>query len=198
MHETRGGSPSSARDPRKETAKALSALRDNGYYTQPSPGLWRRTVKPGPNDDDLEDNVDENIAEISVGEGSQCVYAWYLPTYREMASIKNEKTYPMKVGRSRNLAIERIAESIGYTPETFALGFMILTDSPEDWEKLLHSLLNLKNRHIDKAHGTEWYQTNPEELKRIYEVQNALIESPASEGANGKPENVVTLPKKGN
>ena len=173
IHEDHGGLPCAAKDPQKEAAKALAELRDQGYYTQPHVGRWRRSEKIAPDDEALGDSIQE--AEVTVGDGDQCLYAWYLPTYRKMANINDEPTFAMKIGISGRAAIERISESMGFSPEPFALGFMLLTDNPQDWESLYHSTLNLKGRHRERAHGTEWYNTNPQELLEIFECHNKLF-----------------------
>ena len=65
----------------------------------------------------------EGEAEVSLGDGPECVYGWYLPAYRELASLKGERRFAMKVGTTINSPSERM-RYIGTSPEKPVLGFV--------------------------------------------------------------------------
>jgi len=117
---------------------------------------------------------EEERPEITVGEGPQTVYAWYLPTSRQLAVLKGEEHFPMKVGYTHSNPYQRMLSHIGTAPEKPVLGFVWKTDHANHMEKWLHIELTMRHRHILPASkgelgalGQEWYRTNPEELREI-------------------------------
>ena len=93
--------------------KALSRLVDEGvvmspifsYYTLIGEDSESIATIPidSPIDDDLADSLDEEIAEenafeLEVGDGSQTVYTFYLPTFRDAAEAQGKDRWPIKIG----------------------------------------------------------------------------------------------------
>ena len=106
-------------------------------------------------------------AKITLGDGEQSVYGWYLPTYLQMAEMKEEDLFPMKVGRTVQDPQKRMKSHIGTAPEQPLLGFELKVNDAENWEGWLHVELIARRRKIDEALGDEWFRTNPGELRRI-------------------------------
>ena len=165
VHVSLGGEPPIAKSPQKEASKAVALLRDQGYYEQRGTGYWCRTEKAAPDEASREEELGH--IEVSIGEGDQTIYAWYLPAYRKLAALENRESYPIKIGRTEGESIERITDSAGYSPEQFKVALELRCDDAANWERLLHSYLKLCGRHLADAIGTEWFETNPDELEKF-------------------------------
>ena len=57
-------------------------------------------------------------------------------------------------------------------PEIPIVEFVINTDAASLLENMLHSILKVRGKHIENAPGTEWFNTNPEEVIEIIEFVN--------------------------
>ena len=118
----------------------------------------------------------EATAEVTLGEGEQSVYGWYLPTYRELAELKGEAHFPVKVGRTtKAVPYHRLTAHLGTSPEKPKLGFLWRTDNAELWEKVLHIKLRQRGQHMTEALGNEWFWTNPQELREIVRAMAAKM-----------------------
>lgn len=149
----------------------LAELKNKGLYVNPTHGYWERTdISP-----ETEGDPSEVEVEVTVGDGSAAVYAWYLPAYRELSEKRGAVRFPMKVGRTSRDAAMRVQESAGYLPEKLKIGFSLKTDNASEWESLIHAWLKLAGRHIDDAVGTEWFNTSPEELKKVHSAIQCSI-----------------------
>jgi len=80
----------------------------------------------------------EGEAEITIGEGLESVYGWYLPAYRELAALKGETHFPMKVGTTTAKPFRRMQAHIGTAPEKPVLGFVWKIKHAQVLEKWLH------------------------------------------------------------
>ena len=109
----------------------------------------------------------ERRADLTMGTGPQNVYGWYLPAYRQLAELKGEKRFAMKVGTTLTTPRRRMTNHIGTAPEKPVLGFVLKIGEAGEWERMVHQELKERGRHIATALGKEWFRTNPDELRRI-------------------------------
>ncbi len=113
---------------------------------------------------------------IERGVGSQELYALAFPSMRQLAAIKGESVFPMKIGYSANEddgALGRIRslilEAAAY-PEKPSVMLIYRTWDGRKLESHVHKQLRQKQRNVGSALGKEWYLTNPAELLEIIEM----------------------------
>ena len=139
-------------------------------------GVWRRLDDPPPIPSHAEAKAaPEATAEIGLGEGPECVYGWYLPAYRVLASMKGETRFPMKVGMSTGKPFKRMRDHIGTAPEKPVLGFVWRVTHADLLEKWLHRTLAQRKQYLPDALGEEWFLTTPEELREIVQDMAATM-----------------------
>lgn len=102
------------------------------------------------------------------------MYFYYFPAYKELASHKNEKTFPIKIGKSKSEPKNRVNEQSGTAlPEKPYLFMEVKTVDCSSLEQNIHSLLNLKGVKSTLAVGNEGFITNEDSLLLILEaIQN--------------------------
>lgn len=104
-----------------------------------------------------------------IGQGEECVYLYWYPSFEELARVKNEKQWKCKLGRSTRDAMSRINEQCGTSsPEAPCIGLVIKSDKSQLLEKVLHDVLKFKTRHLSDGIGKEWFITSPNEVLSIY------------------------------
>ena len=103
----------------------------------------------------------------------------YLFHYPDAESEENN-IYPCKIGNTRQSVEHRIRSKMdewGYDemPEV-RLKLCVSIDECEAWEKIIHGVLTLHDRWINKAEaeqkglkGKEWFYTSSDEVRSIYE-----------------------------
>jgi len=181
-HLNSGGLPPTG-EPKKQFSKAMNSLVKSGLVDRPAQGLYRLSEnsdtpveKALPVEKVLEETTLAN-AEVSIGEGSQTVYGWYLPAYRQLAVLKGESRFAMKVGHTERDVITRVTEQTGTLPERPVFGFRLKVDDAARWESRLHDWLRHNDHHCKEAIGDEWFDTSPEELACVYEKLAAAYQS---------------------
>lgn len=104
------------------------------------------------------------------------VYLFYYP---DAESAKNQ-IYPCKIGSTSQSVRHRVKSIInqwGYDemPE-MPLCIPVPIDKEAVWEDIIHGVLKLNNRWINKQKaerlclkGEEWFYTSPDEVKSLYE-----------------------------
>ena len=103
-----------------------------------------------------------------IGSGNQFVYLYYFPTYRLYTKLTGSTDWPCNIGRTRGDVKDRVSQQIGeQLPEKPKIALIIRTDDCEALEKKIHE--KLKRENLEDAVGTEWFLTNPAEVKRIFE-----------------------------
>jgi hypothetical protein len=119
------------------------------------------------------------LLDFAEGSGREVVYAYYNPREKELAAHRGESVWPCKIGRtSRADPWDRILEQSG-TDGSFQPRLMCFyTDIGFRLETHFHQ--NCKR--VEGALGSEWYLTNPEELKAQYQV---FCGGPAPVGGSG-------------
>ena len=112
----------------------------------------------------------------TIGEGSESVYLYYCPAYKERAESrfpawKNQQVpYECNIGRSTRTATTRVNEKIKNLPEKPILALTIKTDKSELLEKIIHTILIYHDRQCEDANRTDWFYTTPEEVEKIFKA----------------------------
>ena len=96
------------------------------------------------------------------GEGSDIVYGFTLPHYKET------DTYPVKIGYTSGILRTRMSAHSTACPEVPEVLFAIRTDDGASLEKLIHGILDFRGSRLLNSGGSEWFQTNTEEVLGIY------------------------------
>ena len=204
FHLDAGGHAPTADDGKKEFQKALAGLRREGILEKAGEkkhGWWVRTERTLPVEAEVATLVFDRTDIITRGDGPETVYAWYLPISKELAGLKNQTTFPMKIGHTRRTVNDRMRESVGIVPDSPEVGFVLKVANAHLWERLLHTILRVCNRHLPPGMvtGSEWFTTNPEELGRIVDafhhlMKAELIPSAVKEGSVVDLENIYSDP----
>lgn len=178
-HQTNGGAPASATDVISVCKKALSHLQSRGVgRSVPNAyGMWiieGDVESEDPNleelDDDAELAEDPAIAEY--------VYVYDLPTYAEHAAVVGNDRWPHKIGYTAVSAESRIAGQVGTAlPEHPRIVVTVPSDKALALEKALHAILEVRGQRITTGPGTEWFMTNPDEVRALidYIVSDQVI-----------------------
>lgn len=169
IHRTGGGSFVSDGHLISAVKKGLTNGVTSGRLVRPRSGWYALGQQGAVAIPELEPAVrapatNERGFDCVVGRGSGQVYAWYYDTYRELTELKGEQHWPCKIGRSETGAGQRIREQTGYAPEQPHYALLIRTDQSQQLESHLHGFLASRGRRLPNAIGTEWFNTNPEEV----------------------------------
>ena len=114
--------------------------------------------------------------ERTLGEGKELVYAYYYPSYRDLAELRNEPGWPIKIGRTSSDLESRITSQVATTgvPEVPTIALVFHTDHSRWLEQYLHGALGLRRKHLVEAGGQEWFLTSPNEIEELYSFAIAL------------------------
>ena len=124
--------------------KALSGLKTAGLALNSSGYWWFRQslnedfantndnlekhsaeTEIQPNPEDRESPAADHPPCVEIGTGSQAVYAYYFPSYRELAGQKRDDFWPMKVGKATVDVQTRIREQgVTALPEAPVVAFL--------------------------------------------------------------------------
>jgi hypothetical protein len=110
---------------------------------------------------------------VESGIGDQEVYAYTFQSLQELAKLKKESRYPVKVGYTadRNAgSIERIRSQIceaAAFPERPSVLLVHHTWNGRRLEAAIHKRLRDQGRHIVTGAGAEWFETNDVEIRAI-------------------------------
>jgi hypothetical protein len=118
---------------------------------QPRPGVVIRDVKT-----------------FGCGIGSEYVYCYSYPTYIEVAKLKQEQRFRIKVGKADGDPIGRIHQQIGGNRTALSeLPVVLLifqTLASRHLERWLHKRLE----RASDAGGSEWFYTSPDEIVELF------------------------------
>ena len=177
-HKKRGGSMVDV-DSISCMKKALQTLKERGAVETPAYGLYKLINKTTQADDvpkkvlsTIESKESDSLfmPEVVHGNGSNCVYVYYYPAYKELAEAKGETRWLCKIGLSTVEASMRVNQQSGTSmPEKPVIALEFKTDNPSELEKALHSMLSIRGHKSAPSPGQEWFRTNPEEIKVIYD-----------------------------
>lgn len=183
-HERLGGLPSTTQTD-MQMKKALRDLQSHGLVEKTGGyGIWRFTeAEDDAETQDLETLPDEPDAPEAVGqvipvqrwfgEGTQLVYVYSYPAYEELARVRGDATWPIKIGRSSRVSLDRILSQIGTgNPEWPVVHLAIKCTDSEALEQTLHRVLKLRGDWRE-APGSEWFNSSPE---LVLELLRGLLE----------------------
>ncbi|MEZ5939898.1 MAG: GIY-YIG nuclease family protein [Planctomycetaceae bacterium] len=116
--------------------------------------------------------VDVSQANV-IGGGAEWIYAYTFPHYEQLAAARNEAYYPIKVGMStQDNVVDRINQQISSSSTAIAeraiLRLVFRINDSRDFERYLHQKLTSLGRHKKDALGKEWFNTNQQELERLF------------------------------
>ena len=160
IHVERGGA--TAETVVHPVVNALNWLKDRELANNPNPGdgMWEIYGEPEGNGDEIR----------RIGTGNKSVYVYYYPAYKERAELREEDTWPCKIGCTESAnPIHRILEQPRTAmPEKPKVALVIRTDRQTELEDAIHQLLD--SDHIPDAPGTEWFMTNPSKVEALYNI----------------------------
>lgn len=117
--------------------------------------------------------VDDD-ASLALVTGREWVYVYHLPAYAELASQRGADRWPHKIGMTTGSVESRINDQIGTAlPERPQILIAHETDDAALLERVIHGIFELRGQRIDDAVGTEWFDTNADEVRSII----AFVES---------------------
>ena len=176
-HALRGGADASALDLARVIKKGLSMLKDRGLCSNPSTGYWRinsstaETIpqaSPSSDDDEFSKAPILPIPLRTVGSGCGSVYVYYFPIYKRSAETEGKLCWPCKIGRSDRDPILRVLSQSGTAlPEKPEIAILVKSDQPALLESALHSVLKLRSKWRQNSPGSEWFDTNPDEVMEL-------------------------------
>ena len=160
----------------------LSQMSKKGIVENVAYGYWKihdetSTFNEDTNVEVIEETEDEIPHDFleyeELGEGNSSVYVYYFESYKELSMLKGEESWPCKIGMSeRDPKIRILSQVSTALPELPKIAFIIKTDKPSLLEIAIHSILKLRDKQIEYAPGTEWFNTNPEEILEIIKLIN--------------------------
>ncbi len=110
---------------------------------------------------------------IEAGEGDEEVYAFTFPSLQELATLKNEPTYPVKTGWTQNKGDGSLGRIRGFAfekaafPERPRVLLIHSTWNGRALETAVHKNLRKQGRVIRTAPGAEWFLTSVAEVVAI-------------------------------
>lgn len=106
--------------------------------------------------------------------GEVSLYAYWYPTHEKLAKLENKCHWRIKIGYTQGDVESRVRDQLGTSTPEMPEIITLCKTSGDAWERILHGCLSLSNRHVTgDGVGTEWFVTNPDEIRKIIEfVQN--------------------------
>jgi hypothetical protein len=171
-HISNGGLPPEAKDFTRSVKKALSNLQDKGYALNRSYGRWgiEKIDSPTTIFEEIQEEVqiDEIPTHTIYGKGNYAVYFYYFPSYKTLSQFQNKNSWPCKIGRTDRDPLIRILSQVSTAlPEVPLIEFIIKTENSSLLETMIHSILTIRGKHIKDSPGTEWFDTNSDEVLEI-------------------------------
>jgi hypothetical protein len=159
--------------------RSLQNLNQKGILNNVANGFWKinqaneNQATPSTKNQLTEaiepDESQRCIVEKTIGSGSGSVYIYYYPTYKEKALITQSKHWPCKIGRSDINPIDRVISQVGTAlPESPIIALILKTDNSSVLEYAIQGILKLRSRWNRASPGVEWFNTNPEEIEKIF------------------------------
>jgi len=123
---------------------------------------------------------------VESGEGDEEVYAFTFRGLQELAALKKETIYPVKVGWTKNKDDGSLGRIRGFAfekaafPERPAILLIHSTWNGRALETAIHKRLREKKRRILTAPGQEWFLTNAAEIVAICDELKDRVPKPAT------------------
>lgn len=171
-HISNGGMRPEAQDFSRSVKKALEKLQQKGHASNKSYGFWAIHKNDAPVQ--IEEATSEIIKAEDLpthaiyGQGEFAVYCYYFPTYKMLAEAQGKNRWPCKIGRTdRDPLLRILSQSSTALPETPFIEFVVKTQNSNLLETAIHSILQIRGQHLINSPGTEWFETNPDEVLGI-------------------------------
>ncbi|MFQ3546503.1 GIY-YIG nuclease family protein [Halobacillus rhizosphaerae] len=179
-HISNGGASPEVKDFPRSVKKALERMNVKGWATNKSYGYWEIKKEDSPINEEIVEDEEEDTKEDEkipikkiYGSGNSSVYLYYFDTYKNFALLKGHSTWPCKIGRTdRDVLIRILSQGSTALPEMPTIEYIIKTEDAPLLETMLHSVLEIKGNNIEDSPGSEWFDTNPEEVIEIVEFAN--------------------------
>jgi|GEM_PF-4238477 len=125
------------------------------------------------------------------GRGLQCCYAYSFPSDIELARLKGLNKHPVKVGMTtKSNPVERITEQVQSSstalPEKPRVLLVFYCNNAADLERNLHRELKARGEKVEGSIGTEWFETNSEELIALFRESVRIKEGHAGTTTEGQ------------
>lgn len=182
-HLEQGGKNPIAVDFPRSVKKALTNMAEKELVKNVSHGFWEIGGYQNEIDDvslveeinilEDEDLLQEMKEVQEFGEGNSSIYLYYFESYKELANLKGESSWPCKIGLSeRDPKLRVLSQAATALPEIPNIEFILKTDQPHLLELIIHSILKIRGKHIEQSPGKEWFNTNPVEILEIVKFVN--------------------------
>ena len=152
-HTERGGLPTDNVNLKRILTPALRFLSKSGQANKISKDHWRLP------------KFDQRI----FGRGKHWVYLYYFDEDKTTAESQGKDHWRCRVGRAKSDPEGRITRPTKGTPVSPRIAVLFRTDKWVELEGAIHRILKLRDSHLDKLQGEEWFNTNPDEVVEIYD-----------------------------
>jgi hypothetical protein len=106
--------------------------------------------------------------------GRETLYVWWHNDSEELAKLKDETKWAMKVGKHNSPNVgNRFNSYTVAVPHSIRLGLTVSCDKASRLEKAIHTVLNHRGAQINEE-GSEWYVTNIDEVMEILRFNHLI------------------------
>jgi hypothetical protein len=172
-------------DPRRNlfVADALRKLRKAGLSyksIQLSRGNWSFSaevsklthVDDTPSiKEDISLDYTNKQSEYGKKNSNEWIYLLFHQTDKELATLSGQTVFPCKIGRTSIHPLQRTDVRTYLYSKPIVLEFSVI--DAKTTEKIIHELLKEQRINTDNL-GSEWFNTNPEQVSRLIQVIDSL------------------------
>ena len=108
----------------------------------------------------------------SLGEGKQSVYLFY--DSRDYNLRGARQIWACNIGCTKRNVRERVKEQTAQLTFEGTIGLILNIDASRYCERFIHTILKQQGRWRKDLPGNEWFDTNPDEVIKIYELYKFL------------------------
>ena len=137
--------------------RGIRILKENGCATQKRILVW-----------EIHERVHE---EKVIGEGEDSVYLYYFRAERDLYPAWKDPSsilYPCNIGITKRGEETRVSEKTKDFYEPPILALTMKTDKAKEMEEIIHRILIYNNRRCKAAQRTDWFNTTPLEVEKIF------------------------------
>jgi hypothetical protein len=177
FHLSKGGKTSEGKY-RASVKKALINLTKRGQASRVKSGVWKIHKEGAPTIVEIqnEEAFEKMPKHETYGKGDFAIYLYFFPTYKQHAQLQGKNTWPCKIGKTeRDARLRILTQTPTALPEKPSIEFVIKTQNSTLLETLIHSILKVHNKQMVDSRGTEWFDTNPEEVLNFIRAVKADI-----------------------
>ena len=186
VHSERGGDPTPSKNIISGIKEAGRVLKKKGLVqtsVMGKKGLWQvyldpvfsdapkeeATIKPKPRPKSIPNTNEVVDVGKTIGNGDGYIYVYYYPVCHDYAELHKKSVFPCKISETGDSPLERVKSQLNESTFQYpVVGLTIRTNNRKKLEGLIHGHLDFHGKHLDSAHGTEWFMTSPAEVERIY------------------------------